>query len=154
MQENQVESCQKCLLKKFRNDTKKSFTRWFNQKKAWRGVFKIGACAVAKYKIILSWTNVLITLKPVSWFALQMKTLALNKFTLYSPVPKQQKHLVLKISHATILCFKNAMQIFHSEVLEAVLQRCLRPITLLKKWILITPFLQNTCWRLLLKFTF
>ena len=65
MQENQVESCQKCLLKKFRNDTKKSFTRWFNQKKAWRGVFKIGACAVAKYKIILSWTNILITLKPI-----------------------------------------------------------------------------------------
>ena len=53
-----------------------------------------------------------------------METLTLNNFTLYSPALKQQKHLALTNSHATISYFKNAMKIFHSENLEAVVQRC------------------------------
>ena len=48
MKENQVEKCQK---------HKKSFTPWFNQKKAWRGVLKIDARGAAKHKIILSWSK-------------------------------------------------------------------------------------------------
>ena len=35
----------------------KSSTRWFNQKKAWRGMLKIDACKTAKHKIILSQTK-------------------------------------------------------------------------------------------------
>ena len=57
MKKNKIESCQKCLLvKNNTNNTKKSFARWFNQKKAWRGVLKIDACAAAKHRVILSWT--------------------------------------------------------------------------------------------------
>ena len=38
MKVNQIESYQKCLLLKTNEWHKKSFTRWFNQKKIWCGV--------------------------------------------------------------------------------------------------------------------
>ena len=41
--------------KNLRMTQKKSFRRWFNQKKACRGVLKKDAYAAAKHKIILSW---------------------------------------------------------------------------------------------------
>ena len=34
---------------------RKSFTRWFNDLKFWRGVLKIDACMATKHKITLSW---------------------------------------------------------------------------------------------------
>ena len=52
MKENQIENCQKCLLVKIYDWHKKSFTRWFNEKKTWRGVLKIDACEATKHKII------------------------------------------------------------------------------------------------------
>ena len=57
MKENQIESCQSCLLLKIYEWHEKRFTRWFNQQKAWRGILKIGAATAAKYKIILLWPN-------------------------------------------------------------------------------------------------
>ena len=44
MIENQIENCQKCLLvKAYEWHKKKSFTCWFNQKKAGRSVLKTDA---------------------------------------------------------------------------------------------------------------
>ena len=42
MKENQIESCQQCMLVKTWH--KNSFTGWFNQKNSWRGVLKIDVC--------------------------------------------------------------------------------------------------------------
>ena len=53
---------------------KKIFTCWFNQKKAWRGVLKIHACAAAKHKIILSWPKTKILHKDTKIF-LELKYL-------------------------------------------------------------------------------
>lgn len=43
------------LLVKTYKRYKKKFTRWFNQKKAWRSVLHIDACAATKHEIILLW---------------------------------------------------------------------------------------------------
>ena len=55
MKENQIGSCQKCLLVKTYEWHKKSFTGWFNQERP--GSVEVEVCATTKRKIILSWPN-------------------------------------------------------------------------------------------------
>ena len=55
IKENQIESCQKCLLVKTCGWHKKNFMHWFNQKQAWNSALKIDGCMAAKRKIFFSW---------------------------------------------------------------------------------------------------
>ena len=61
MKENQVESFQNCLHVKIYEWHKKVRHADLPQK-VWSGVSKMGACAAAKHKIILSWPKLSIFL--------------------------------------------------------------------------------------------
>ena len=117
MKENQIESCQKCLLLKTYEWHKKRSTRCFIQKKAWDGVLKIDACAAAKHKTIFH--GLMIFYGDFFHFCLIKKSEFL-KVSLYLFLD-QLKHLIPGI--ANILGIK--MCFLFSRIFRIILRACI-----------------------------
>ena len=96
MKENQTERCQKCFLVKTYKWHKKSFTRWFNQKRTWCSMLKMNF-------IIFSWLY-------ISTYYMCWSTINDLKIVKYFPANLcwfQHKYKGISNMHDALNCFQD-----------------------------------------------